>query len=44
VLFAHLATCFLDTSAFHFLITAWEASVPGSERGPYGTPSAQTRD
>jgi hypothetical protein len=32
--FIRLATSFLDTSAFCFLIAVWEASVPGSGRGP----------
>jgi hypothetical protein len=31
--FTFSAVNFLDTSAFHFLVTACEASVPGSNRG-----------
>jgi hypothetical protein len=36
--FALLAADFFDTSAFHFLLAAYEALEPGRGWGAYGTP------
>jgi hypothetical protein len=35
--FAIFSTSLFDTSAFHFLIAACEASEPGRGQGAYGT-------